>query len=177
VTVTGSAASGSHTATYTLTVKPASSCAGGQKLANPGFESGATGWSETAGVIGQNGRYEPTHSGTWNAWLDGYGRSHTDTVSQTVSIPAGCSTYTLSFWLHVDTSETTSTTAYDKLTVSLGSTTLATYSNLNRGSGYVQRSFDVSGFAGQTATLTFRGVEDGSLQTSFVVDDTALTVG
>jgi len=32
----------------------------------------------------------------------------------------------------------------------------------------------VSSFAGQTATLTFTGAEDFSLQTSFVVDDTSL---
>ena len=50
----------------------------------------------------------------------------------------------------------------------LGATTLATYSNLNKAAGYVQRSFNVAAFAGQTATLTFTGTEDSSLQTSFV---------
>jgi hypothetical protein len=44
----------------------------------------------TAGVIGQNGASQPTHSGTWNAWMDGYGTTHTDTLSQSVAIPAGC---------------------------------------------------------------------------------------
>ena len=38
------------------------------------------------------------------------------------------------------------------------------------------RSFNVSSFAGQTVTLSFSGTEDTSLQTSFVVDDTALNV-
>jgi uncharacterized protein YndB with AHSA1/START domain len=38
------------------------------------------------------------------------------------------------------------------------------------------RTFNVSSFAGQTVTLTFKGVEDSSLQTSFVIDDTALNV-
>ncbi len=127
-------------------------------------------------MIGQNGAGEPTHGGTWDAWLDGYGTTHTDTLSQSVTIPTGCTTYTLAFWLHIDTSETTTTTAYDKLTVTLGSTTLATYSNLNKAAGYVQRSFNVSGFAGQTVTLKFTGTEDSSLQTSFVIDDTALNV-
>jgi aminopeptidase S len=126
-------------------------------------------------VIGQwGGSGQPTHSGSWDAWLDGYGRSHTDTLSQSVTIPAGCTTYTLSFWLHVDSAETTGTRANDTLTVRLGSTTLATYSNLNKASGYVQRSFNVAGFAGQTVTLTFTGTENGSRYTSFVVDDVAL---
>jgi subtilase family serine protease len=176
VTITGTGTTGSHTATLTLSVTTTSVCTPAQKITNPGFESGSTGWSATAGVIGQNGPYEPAHSGTWDAWLDGYGTSHTDTVSHSITIPSGCSTYTLSFWLHIDTAESTTTTAYDKLTVSLGSATLATYSNLNTASGYVQHSFSVSGFAGQTVTLTFKGVEDSSLQTSFVVDDTALNV-
>jgi hypothetical protein len=179
-TVTATATSGSQSAStqFTWTVNPAGSCASpGQKLANPGFESGAAAWSATAGVIGQWGSQgQPTHSGSWDAWLDGYGSTHTDTLSQSVTIPAGCTSSTLSFWLHIDTAETTTTTQYDKLTVTIGSTTLATYSNLNKASGYTLRSFNVAGFAGQTVTVKFTGTEDSSLQTSFVVDDTALTV-
>jgi hypothetical protein len=126
-------------------------------------------------VIGQNGPSEPAHSGTWNAWLDGYGSTHTDTLSQSVSIPAGCTTYTLSFWLHIDTAETGST-AFDTLTLKVGSTTLGSYSNVNAASGYAQKSFNLASFAGQTVTVSFTGTEDTSLQTSFVIDDTALTV-
>ena len=166
----------SYTKFDDVALSSAPACAAGQKLANPGFESGATSWTATAGVIGQNTGAGAPHSGTWSAWLDGYGTTHTDTLSQTVAIPSGCSTYTLSFWLHVGSSETTTSTQYDKLTVKLGTTTLATYSNLNKAAGYTQRSFNVSGFAGQTVTLTFTGTEDSSLATSFVVDDTALSV-
>ncbi len=179
VTITGTGTSATHTTSFALTVGSGGGggCTAAQKLGNPGFESGATVWSQTSGVIGQYGASgEPTHSGTWDAWLDGYGTTHTDTLSQSVTIPSGCTNYTLSFWLHIDTAETTTTVAYDKLTVTLGSTTLATYSNLNKSSGYVQHSFNVSGFAGQTVTLKFTGTEDSSLQTSFVVDDTALNV-
>jgi Zn-dependent metalloprotease len=170
-------ATGSATFSWTIGTTGGGGCSSpGQKLGNPGFESGATVWSQTSGVIGQyGGSGEPTHSGTWDAWLDGYGTSHTDTLSQSVTIPAGCAA-TLTFWLHIDTSETTTTTAYDKLTVKAGSTTLATYSNLSKGSGYAQKSLNLSSFAGQTVTISFSGSEDVSLQTSFVVDDTALTV-
>ena len=163
------------TASFTWTISTVGGgCTAGQRIANPGFESGTASWSQTAGVIGQNAPSEPAHSGTWDAWLDGYGTSHTDTLSQSVTIPAGCTSSTLSFWLHINTSETTTTTAYDKLTVKIGSTTLATYSNLNKNTGYAQKSFSVGSFAGQTVTVSFSGVEDVSLQTSFVVDDTAL---
>jgi hypothetical protein len=178
VTITGTAGSGSHTTTFSLTVNGTGACASpGQKLGNPGFESGATVWSATAGVVGQSGAGgEPTHSGTWTAWLDGYGTTHTDTLSQTLTLPGGCSSYTLSFWLHIDTAETTTTTQFDKVTATVGSTTLATYSNLNAAGGYIQKTFNLSAFAGQTVTLTFTGTEDSSLQTSFVIDDTALNV-
>jgi hypothetical protein len=76
----------------------------------------------------------------------------------------------------VTTKETGTSTAYDKLTVAAGSTTLATYSNLNSSSGYVQKSINLSSYAGQTVTLKFTGTEDSSLATSFLIDDTALNV-
>ena len=164
-------------ATFTITVNTAGGgcTSAGQKLGNPGFESGNTIWSASAGVIGQYASSgEPTHSGTWDAWLDGYGTTHTDTVSQSVTIPAGCTNSTLSFYLHIDTAETTTTTQFDKLTVTVGTTTVATYSNLNKAAGYTLRTFSVGSFAGQSVAVKFTGTEDSSLQTSFVVDDTAL---
>ncbi|MER6066080.1 putative Ig domain-containing protein [Streptomyces sp. NPDC001792] len=174
VTVTAKDSTGaSGSASFTWTVgSSGGTCSSSQLLANPGFESGATGWSASSGVI-TNDTGEAAHGGSYYAWLDGYGSSHTDTLSQSVTIPAGCKA-TLTFYLHIDTAETGST-AYDKLTVTAGSTTLATYSNVNANSGYAQKTFDLSSLAGQTVTLKFNGVEDSSLQTSFVVDDTALT--
>ncbi|HEY4018121.1 MAG TPA: Ig domain-containing protein [Pseudonocardiaceae bacterium] len=166
--------SGSATFSWTIAGSGGGGCTSpGQKLSNPGFESGSSGWSATSGVIGQNGPSEPAHSGSWNAWLDGYGSTHTDTLSQSVAIPAGCSA-SLSFWLHIDTSDTGST-AHDVFTVKVGSTTVATFSNLNANNGYTQHTYNVSSSAGQTVTLLFTGTENNSLQTSFVVDDTALT--
>src|SRR6266550_293541 len=89
VTVTATdTANATGSTSYTWTINPVGGgCPStGQKLANPGFESGNTAWSATPGVIGQNGPAEPAHSGTWNAWLDGYGATHTDTLSQSVTI-------------------------------------------------------------------------------------------
>jgi hypothetical protein len=112
--------------------------------------------------------------------MDGYGTSHTDTLSQTVTIPSASSA-TLSFYLYVGTDETTTSTAYDTLKVQVVSggttSTRATYSNLNAGSAYVKRTVDLSGYVGKTVTVKFLGVEDASLGTSFLVDDTSLTTG
>jgi len=174
VTVTDSA-SKTGSASFSWTVNPVGGgCTASQLFGNPGFESGSASWTASSGVIGSFSG-ESAHSGTQFAWLDGYGGTHTDTLSQSVAIPSGCHA-TLSYWLHIDTSETTTSTQYDKLTVQVGSSTVASFSNLNAASGYQQRTVDVSAFAGQTATVKFTGTEDSSLQTSFVVDDTALNV-
>jgi Zn-dependent metalloprotease len=173
VTVTDSTGA-TGTASFSWTVSSTGGgCTSSQLLGNQGFESGNTAWTATSGVI-TNDSGEAAHGGSSYAWLDGYGATHTDTLSQSVTVPAGCKA-TFTFYLHIDTSETTGSTAYDKLTVTAGSKTLATYSNLNAASGYAQKSFDLSSYAGSTVTLKFSGAEDSSLQTSFVVDDTAVT--
>jgi hypothetical protein len=170
-------ASGSASFTWTISSSGGGTCSSHtQLLGNPGFETGsAAPWTSTADVINENGAGETAHSGSWYAWLDGYGTTHTDTLSQTVTIPAGCTATTFSFWLHIDTAETTTTTAFDKLTITANGTTIATFSNLNHNTGYTQHTYSLGSFAGTSVTVKFTGVEDSSLQTSFVVDDTAIT--
>ncbi|GAA4358088.1 hypothetical protein GCM10023145_30380 [Angustibacter luteus] len=172
ITVTG-AGSVAHTATYSLTVGGGSGCTGAEVVRNGGFESGTTPWTTTSGVITNDSR-QAAHGGSYKAWLNGYGSSHTDSAAQTLTIPAGCSTYTLAFWLHIDTAETGST-VYDRLTATIGSKTLGTWSNVSAATGYSQKTFDVSAYAGQSVSLKFSGTEDAGLQTSFVVDDVSVT--
>ena len=181
ITITGTGAGITHTATVTLTVT-----GGGitQLLGNPGFENGSASpapWTVTTGVI-DNSTGEAAHSGSWKAWMNGYGTTHTDSILQTVTIPSTATSATLAFWLHIDTSETTTVTAFDTLKVQIRNTagtvlsTLATYSNLNANTGFTQKSFDVTSFKGQTIQVFLVGTEDSSLQTSFVVDDFTLNV-
>jgi Zn-dependent metalloprotease len=150
---------------------------GGNLLLNPGFESGNVNWSATSGVIGTGSGYQP-RTGAYNAWLDGYGTTHTDTLSQTITIPSGKSTASLGFYLWITTQERGST-VYDTLRVQAirngVTTTLATYSNANAGSGYVLRTLSLNSYIGQTVTLRFTGTEDSSLATSFRIDDTSVT--
>jgi hypothetical protein len=179
ITITGTSGTLTHTTTISLTISSASAT---QLIVNPGFETGsASPWILTAGVL-NNSTAEPPHSGSWDAWMDGYGTSHTDSSAQTVSIPSTATSATLTFWLHIDTAETTTTTAFDTLKVQVLNTsgtvlsTLATFSNLNKAAGYSQKSFDVTSFKGQTIQIKFLGVEDVSLQTSFVIDDINVNV-
>jgi subtilase family serine protease len=184
VTVTGTSGTLSHSTTVSLTV----TAAGGgstQLLGNTGFETGtATPWTMSSGTLCTTSSCggEAPHGGTWFAWLDGYGTTHTDTVSQSVAITAGKTTATLQYYLHIDTAETTKTTAFDTLTVGVYNSsgtllaTLATFSNLNAATGYTVHTANLSAYIGQTVTIKFTGKEDSSLQTSFVLDDITLTV-
>ena len=166
--------SASGTAAFTWTISPVGGggCTG-QKLLNPGFESGTTSWTQTAGVISTDGAHERT--GVGYAWLDGYGTTHTDTVSQSITIPAGCNA-TLTYYAQITSAETSTTTAYDTLKLTAGATTVQTLSNVNKGTTYVVHTVSLSAFAGQTVVLKWTGTEDSSLATSFFIDDTAVTL-
>ncbi len=64
-------------------------CTPGQLLANPGFEAGKLApWTGSGDVLTRASAAVPAHSGSWLAWFDGYGGAHTDSIAQTVKIPA-----------------------------------------------------------------------------------------
>lgn len=183
-TVTDSVSGATSEKTGSVTVT--SSGGGGtptQLLGNTGFETGtASPWTMSAGSLCTSascGSSESPHAGTWFAWLDGYGTSHTDTVSQSVTIPAGTTTATLQYYLHIDT---TKTTAVDKLTVQVlnsSGTVLATvgsFTNLNKNTGYAVETANLSAYIGQKVTVKFTGVETKSRgNTDFTLDDVTLT--
>ncbi|HEX2686262.1 MAG TPA: M4 family metallopeptidase [Kofleriaceae bacterium] len=170
ITITGTSGTLSHTTTVTLVVTGTGGC-GVNLLLNPGFETVGANWTATAGVLGNAG--QTTHTGTQIAWLDGYGTTHTDTLSQ--SVTSTCPVTQLCFWLRITTAETTTTTQFDKLTVQFRGTTLGTFSNLNAAafSTFKQACFPVSGTP-SAAAVNFVGTEDSSLQTSFFIDDVSL---
>ena len=180
-TITASDSTGvSGTAAFAWKISSTGVCTTAQLLGNPGFETGAASpWSATADVI-SNDADEPAATGDWDAWLDGYGDTHTDTLAQSATVPSGCAA-TLTFSLAVDTEELSTTTAYDTMAVEILNSagtvlaTPATYSNLDASTGYVQHSLSLSAYAGQTITVKFVGAEDYEYQTSFVVDDATVT--
>jgi hypothetical protein len=188
VTVTAkdtTGASGSASFTWTIS-SSGGSCPSAQLFVNPGFATGSiTPWTATAGVLASTSEGAPSYptSDPYLAWLDGYGEAHTDTLAQTVTIPKACTSATLSFWLYVNSDDPTGK-AYDTFTIQVLNSsgtvlsTLGTYSNQNEGSGYVQHSFNVSSYAGQTITIKYTGKEtlgDG-YDTNFFEDDNGLNV-
>ena len=186
VTVTAkdtTGASGSASFTWTIS-SSGSGCTAQQLFGNPGFETGSISpWSATSGVLANTSEGVPAHSGSWLAWLDGYGGAHTDTLSQTVTIPATCKNATLSFWLYINSDDPTGK-AYDTFTIQVLNSsgtvlaTLATLSNQQEGSGYVQHSYSVAPYIGQTITIKYTGKETlgGGYDTNFFEDDNGLNV-
>jgi hypothetical protein len=152
-----------------------------QLLANPGFESGVSAWSGTLEDIGSFGNV-PAHQGSNLAWMGGTGSAHTESLYQNVHVPSATPQVALSFWFRIETEETTTTHAYDKFYVQIRDKngkvlkTLATFSNLDQTSGFVQKTFDVSGYAGQDIQVFFKAVEDEGKISSFWLDDVTLTV-
>jgi Zn-dependent metalloprotease len=173
----GSCPAGS-TPTPTATPTPGSCTT--ELLSNPGFEGSASPWagSGTGYFYVANGNYP--HSGTGYIYF-GVNNSVSGQSYQTVTIPStACGN--LTFWLNVTSSETTTTTQYDRLFVEVRNTagtlltTIATYSNLNKttAGNYSQKSFSLAAYKGQTVRLQFRGTTDSSVTTTFRVDDVSL---
>ncbi len=188
VTVTAkdtTGATGSASFTWTISTV-GGGCPAAQLLGNPGFATGQIApWTASSGVLANTSEGVPSYptSDHWLAWLDGYGGAHTDTLAQTVTIPSTCKNATLSFWLYVNSDDPTGK-AYDTFTIQVLNSsgtvlaTLGTLSNQNEGTGYVQHSYSVAPYIGQTVTIKFTGNETlgGGYNTNFFEDDNALNV-
>ncbi|GAB3536218.1 hypothetical protein GCM10027403_16220 [Arthrobacter tecti] len=148
----------------------------GNLLKNAGFEEGGASWTSNYADTFESGASARTGNGY--AGLNGYGRSSSYTLDQSVTIPANVSAASLNFFLNVASNEGTSY-AYDTLRVQVidGSSTktLATYSNRDKSSGYAEKVLDLSAYKGKTVKLRFLGVEDYSYATVFRIDDTSVT--
>ena len=172
-------AAGNVGSSSTVSVTVSNSTGGGNLIANGGFEGSAASWALSGDAYWSAGGY--AHSGTGYTVL-GYYNYASGAMYQTVSIPSGHNAG-LTFWLNVTSSETTTSTVYDRLYVEVRSTsgallgTLGTFSNLNKGSlgSYTQRSFSLASWRGQTVRVQFRATTDVTLPTSFRIDDVALT--
>lgn len=162
--------------TVALTVTGGGGGGGTQLITNGGFEGSASPWVLAGNVSWSTGAYP--HGGTGYSIVCG-GDSNSGNEYQQITIPSGTSP-NLTFYLNVTSSETTTTTQYDKLFVEILNTsgtvlaTPATFSNLNKGTAgvYTLRGpYSLGAYAGQTIRVRFRGTTDVSLPTSFRVDD------
>jgi subtilase family serine protease len=168
-------------ASFTWTINSATSgCTAEQLLGNPGFETGRISpWTATSGVLADTAEGVPAQAGSYLAWLDGYGEAHTDTLAQTVTIPATCKSAVFTYWVEVN-STTTSTSNKLVLEVLNSSgtveqtTTVATAAN--NGSHYVEYTTNLGAYIGQKITVKFIGTEVNGGNTSFFEDSNAINV-
>jgi hypothetical protein len=160
----------------TLTVNPPG---GSELITNGGLEGSTAPWILSGQAVGSSMDFP--HRGTGNLILGG-----TDNGSglayQQITIPSG-SAPSLSFWLNVTTTETTTTTQYDRFFVEVYNSsgvlvaTLAIFSNLDgttAGNYSLNGGYSLASFAGQSVFIAFRAITDVSLPSTFRVDDVSV---
>jgi hypothetical protein len=148
----------------------ASGCSG-QLFLNPTFSLGNVDWAASADVIVEDPSL--AYTGSWLAWMDGYDYPETDTLQQTVSIPAGC-TATLTYELWIYTSERSGTRDTLKLTVN--GRAEQSFSNRNANGSYHQETVNLSSFAGGNATVLWTSNQTGNRPTDFFIGEANLTL-
>ena len=147
----------------------------GPNFANPGFEQGNDGaWTASPAVVTDSPDGLP-FAGTYYAWMNGYGSTHTDTLSQTVVVPTG-SRSTLTFRMLSDSADTTGASDTLKITVddvndAAVPVLVATYNNLQATNTYQLKSINMTPFLGKTVNVKATGVEDAADYTLWFLDD------
>ncbi len=164
------------------TATPVPSCA--NSILNPGFEQGRTVWTESSKVgkvlvcDGTSCGASPVlpRQGSWWAWLGGV-NADTAELQQTLTVPAGKTAY-LTFWHQVKSSDTCrNDKAYVEVKSGKATKTLMTINlcGTTNTTGWVKNQIDVRAYTGKTITLVFRAVTDGSVASSWLLDDLSLT--
>ncbi len=161
---------------------PPQSC---EYVRNGGFEEGVptTSWTAT----NSQNRNDPliyrtsARTGSYGAWF-GNILNYTDTLRQTVTLPADRTGSTLRFWRQVRSNEA-SGAANDILRVLLvaadgSEQTISTITSAAPRNQWVLETvpLNLSNVAAQNITLAFRGINNSTLVSSFFVDDVSLTM-
>jgi hypothetical protein len=141
-------------------------------ICNGDFEQGRTCWLEvsTNGFNLVTNNFEGiinAHSGSWGAWLGGY-YYETSAIYQQITVPTGSPR--LSYWYWIGS---TDFCGYDVGGVVINEDAVDGYwlcSSTNTG-GWVQRTIDLSTYAGQSVTLYFLADTDGTFNSSLFIDD------
>jgi hypothetical protein len=148
-------------------------------LQDGGFEDGYTYWSQCGSGASASEQTSVVHSGTHAAKMGG-----TTTVPdgdaalcQSFTIPT--TNPTITFWIQESTNQTSTTNDYQagQLTAADGTVRKNLYKEANTTSGWVQRTYSLSTYAGQTVVLKFVVHGNGASGANMVqyIDD--ITIG
>ena len=166
------------TPTPTPTATPTPTPGGTEYVVNGSFEGSLTPWTKSGNGAFYTANGGNARSGSGYTYL-GAGNNRTGYTYQLVSIPSNASTANLTFWLNISTNES-GNTAYDFLEARLynssGSfvTTLESFDNTDAGGYSQQGSYNLSAYKGQSVYVLFYVTTDGSLSTTFRVDDVSV---
>jgi hypothetical protein len=148
----------SHTASVSWTIAGGGGGGGGNVLTNGDFETGTlSGWTVSghAGVVSSG-----AHGGRYAARVGSTSPSGTSRISQQITLPSGSPQ--ISFWVQVvcpDTIEFDWASAQVKSATGAVIATLLARTCSNSGT-WVQKTADLSAFAGTTVTLSFNNHDD-----------------
>lgn len=145
-------------------------------IANGGFESGQSVWSEYSShgwpIITSSFPGDVTaHAGSYAAWLGG-DDDDISYVAQPVTVSASCPFVTFYHWIASE-----DVCGYDYGTVRVNGNIVSSFDlcQNNGTGGWVLRSVNLSAYSGQTVTLQFRAETDGSVNSNWFVDDVSFS--
>ncbi len=141
-------------------------------LLNGNFEQGRASWSETSStgyalIINETELAVTPHGGSWAAWLGG-ADNETSVLSQQFSVPA--SQPYLGYWYWIGSYDSC---GGDYAQTLINTTQVENYylCNTTSTSGWVHKVLDLNVYGGQTITLSFRVVTNGSVVSNLFIDD------
>jgi hypothetical protein len=156
----------------------------GALVTNGSFANGVTGWT-VAGTPMPATSTATVYSGATNSLLlgeptsakGGTAATGDSSASQSITIPSGVTTATLTFWYWVGTSDTVKYSWQEALIQDSSGTTLSTiFQVASDTQTWTEQTTDLSSYIGQTITLYFDVHEDGdSLPSTMFLDDVSVT--
>lgn len=171
------------TRTPTASATPPQGSCGGNTLLNHNFETGTLSPWQGSAFNGQSLIVRDPVNNDWSARLGGYNNAQ-DTLYQGIIVPASASSVQLNLTWYLTSTETSPSTVYDVLTVTMRSpfgtiqATPLTVTNLsarNQWTSYGSMLSVPASWQGQDFWVYFSARTDGSLPSAFYLDDVRLT--
>ncbi len=155
------------------------SAATGNVVSNPGFETGSlSSWTSCGSVGSPTISTVQAHSGSYSALIGATSKPEvngTEGICQTVTVPTGAS---LSFWVYEGTDDTIKYVDQEADVLSTSGTQLSQlYAEATSTNGWVEKTFSLGTYAGQTVQLYF-GIKGNGYASDYVylyLDDVSLT--
>jgi cell division septation protein DedD len=148
-------------------------------VVNPGFETGSLSpWTSCGSVNDTSVTTAQAHSGSYSALIGTTAKPEVDGTAglcQTVTVPSAA---TLTFWVYEGTTDTIEYVDQEADILSTsGSQITQLYSEADTTNGWVEKSFSLGSYAGETVQLYF-GVKGNGYSKDYVyeyLDDVSLT--